>query len=467
MNNPHLYRLGYFADAYFNKTKQILQKQGMNSKIIYQIFPRKDCVLCGSFKVQELLRECAGYYQDMKLAKAQAEVLRKVNPYTSTERDLDRLREVVNALDANWVSKADELHVYAAPDGTELKADEPAMGIEGNPIYFAHLESPLLGILSQESAVATVVRRLRRAVPAKKGLFFFPARFRAPENQRTDGYAAYVGGCKEMSTDANCDRLASGEGMGTMPHLLIGCYGGNTAAAAMAYDDVMPEDEPRIVLVDWDNDCILTTLQTAICFLGRHERVRGTQQGFPMENYHPHGVPKNFNRCVSILQDSRGLVSEVIGVGKGKLAAVRFDTSGSLIDKCIQREYPTLQDFGVCSELVFRARKWFDSVGLKGLKIIVSGGFTEEKIVQFERLGVPYDAVGVGSSIFNHRVDFTADIVGIREKDDQGIWMDVPCAKVGREKESWDHLDRATLHRDWFQLVEGLVGVSEDKKMGE
>jgi nicotinate phosphoribosyltransferase len=54
---------------------------------------------------------------------------------------------------------------------------------------------------------------------------------------------------------------------------------------------------------------------------------------------------------------------------------------------------------------------------------VVSGGFTVEKIREFESSSVPVDAYGVGSSLFQGRFDFTADIVLNQGK---------PCAKVGR-----------------------------------
>jgi nicotinate phosphoribosyltransferase len=58
------------------------------------------------------------------------------------------------------------------------------------------------------------------------------------------------------------------------------------------------------------------------------------------------------------------------------------------------------------------------------VRIVVSGGFTVEKIGQFEQAGVPVDAYGVGSSLFQGRFDFTADVVRVDGR---------PCAKVGRE----------------------------------
>jgi nicotinate phosphoribosyltransferase len=67
------------------------------------------------------------------------------------------------------------------------------------------------------------------------------------------------------------------------------------------------------------------------------------------------------------------------------------------------------------------------------VKIVVSGGFTVEKIRAFEAAGVPADAYGVGSSLFGGRFDFTADIVLVNGR---------ACAKVGREYRPNERLER-------------------------
>ena len=65
----------------------------------------------------------------------------------------------------------------------------------------------------------------------------------------------------------------------------------------------------------------------------------------------------------------------------------------------------------------------------------MSGGFTVDKIREFEQLAVPVDAYGVGSSLFEGRFDFTADVVLLEGK---------PCAKVGRGYRPNPRLERVT-----------------------
>jgi nicotinate phosphoribosyltransferase len=82
---------------------------------------------------------------------------------------------------------------------------------------------------------------------------------------------------------------------------------------------------------------------------------------------------------------------------------------------------------------VWNVRRALDNAGFPRVKIYVSGGFTAEKIAAFERDQVPVDGYGVGSSLFQGRFDFTADVVKVEGK---------PCAKVGRQYRPNPRLER-------------------------
>jgi nicotinate phosphoribosyltransferase len=77
----------------------------------------------------------------------------------------------------------------------------------------------------------------------------------------------------------------------------------------------------------------------------------------------------------------------------------------------------------VNERLVRNLRDALDAAGHDAVRIVVSGGFTVDKIRMFEERGVPVDAYGVGSSLIRGSNDFTADIV---------VTEGEPSAKVGR-----------------------------------
>ena len=78
---------------------------------------------------------------------------------------------------------------------------------------------------------------------------------------------------------------------------------------------------------------------------------------------------------------------------------------------------------GVNPQLVWKVREALDARGFGEVKIVVSGGFTVDKIREFEDGDVPVDAYGVGSSLIRGSNDFTGDIV---------LTDGEPSAKVGR-----------------------------------
>src|SRR5919197_459338 len=78
---------------------------------------------------------------------------------------------------------------------------------------------------------------------------------------------------------------------------------------------------------------------------------------------------------------------------------------------------------GVNERLVRKVRDALDADGFERVKFVVSGGFTVDKIRDFEERGVPVDSYGVGSSLIRGSNDFTADIV---------LTDGRPSAKAGR-----------------------------------
>jgi nicotinate phosphoribosyltransferase len=90
---------------------------------------------------------------------------------------------------------------------------------------------------------------------------------------------------------------------------------------------------------------------------------------------------------------------------------VRLDTSGQLVDRSLWGEMGDFDPRGVNARLVWKVREALDRDGFERVKIVVSGGFDAERIMGFERLGVPVDSYGVGSALIRGENDFTGDIV--------------------------------------------------------
>jgi nicotinate phosphoribosyltransferase len=216
---------------------------------------------------------------------------------------------------------------------------------------------------------------VREVVEAARGksILYFPARHDHWMVQTGDGWAAHVAGAIGVSTDAQASWWG-GRGMGTVPHALIASYDGDTVRAAQVFADRFADRMNVAVLVDFDNDSVGTSLA----------------------------------------------VADALGE---RLWGVRLDTAHTLVDRSLVDRMGTFDPRGVNPALVRLVREALDAAGHERVRIVVSGGFTADRIREFEHLHVPVDAYGVGSSLLRGENDFTADVVMLDGR---------PRAKVGR-----------------------------------
>jgi nicotinate phosphoribosyltransferase len=321
-------REGYYTDVYFNFGRETLLADGRHPRVVMQVFQRKQAVLGGMDEAIAVLKLCSD----------------------------------------DW----EELTVHALYDGDDISPWETVMTIEGDYTLFAHLETVYLGVMARRTLVSTNVRRVVEAANGKP-ILFFPARHDHHRVQTGDGYAAHVAGAIGVSTDAQASWWG-GRGVGTVPHALIAAYGGNTVLAATKFAENTADDVNVVVLVDFENDSVKTSLEVA--------RALGN-----------------------------------------RLWGVRLDTSRTLVDRSLWHEMGYFDPRGVNERLVRKVRDALDEAGFERIRIVVSGGFDAERISEFEEKGVPVDSYGVGSALLRGENDFTADIV---------LTDGLPSAKVGR-----------------------------------
>jgi nicotinate phosphoribosyltransferase len=276
-------------------------------------------------------------------------------------------------VDGGWKPGWDQLVVHALHEGDAVAPHETVMHIEGDYSLFAHLETVYLGSLARRTLIMRNVHDVVEAA-AGKPILYFPARHDHWLVQTGDGWAAHIAGAIGVSTDAQASWWG-GKGIGTVPHALIACFDGDTVAAARAFADHFAGETNIVVLVDFENDSLRTSLE----------------------------------------------VAEALG---DRLWGVRLDTSHTNVDRVLLDHMGSFDPRGVNPELVRLVRTALDDAGHGRVRIVVSGGFTAERIRAFERERVPVDVYGVGSSLIRGENDFTADVVMV-----EGC----PRAKVGRE----------------------------------
>ena len=319
---------GFYTDTYFVRAREIVRAEKKPASVLMQFTAKNSGWLSGIDEAIALLKLCAD----------------------------------------DWSA----LTVNALYEGDFYDDWDTVLTVEGPYDSFAHLETLCVGALSRRTKICTNARLITNVARAKP-VIFFGARDDVVWTQAGDGYAAMAGGVKSVSTDAQAS-LFGGKSVGTIPHALIAAFGGDAVKATKRFAELFP-DVDVISLVDYDNDCVRTSIEVAQAL-------------------------------------------------EGRLWGVRLDTAEYLVDKSIVSQMGSFRPTGVNAQLVWNVRNALDAEGFGEVKLIVSGGFDIARITDFEEDGVPVDAYGVGAALFDGRFDFTADIVQVNGK---------PQSKAGRK----------------------------------
>ena len=296
---------------------------------------------------------------------------------------------------AGWVSGIDEavallklcvddwsaLTVHALYEGDRYEDWDTVLTVEGPYESFVHLETLCIGALARRTRVCTNAKLICLAAPIKP-VMYFGAREDVLWSQPGDGFAAMVGGVKLVSSDAQAS-LFGGKTVSAVPHPLIAAYGGDTVKAAKRFAETF-ESVDVIAFVDYDNDCAKTAVDVA-----------------------------------------RAL--------EGRLWGVRLETADTMVDKSVLPLMGAFRPTGVNAPLIWNVRNALDAEGFGDVKIIVSSGIDASRIQAYEEDGVPLDAYGVSSALFEGRFEFTADVVAVNGK---------PESRAGRKAHENPKLER-------------------------
>ncbi len=117
-------RAGYYSDAYFNFTRQLLKERGEHPRVTMQVFQKHRSILGGVDEAVAILKLCSD----------------------------------------DW----DALTVHALHEGDAIAPMETVMTIEGDYSLFAHLETVYLGCMARRSLVMRNVREVVHGAPVAR-----------------------------------------------------------------------------------------------------------------------------------------------------------------------------------------------------------------------------------------------------------------------------------------------------------
>jgi nicotinate phosphoribosyltransferase len=299
-NHEEIYS-GMTTDVYFVRTMDILREMNLEDSIVTaEIFARKKGIFAGINEVFEILKD-------------------------------------------------KDIELWAVDEGSEFEVKDTLVRITGKYSEFAIYESVILGCLASPSGWATAANEVKIAC-GDSTYSVFGTRHLHPAVAPVMERAAYIGGAGSVSNILTGKKLGI-EPMGTLPHASF-LIAGDTLKLAKVYNDIMPPEHKRIVLIDTFKDEVEEALRVA---------------------------------------------SEL---GKN-LYAIRLDTPS--------------ERGGVSPALVNEVRQHLDLQGYNWVKIFVSGGLHPEKIKSLKAAGADSFGVGSyisGASA----IDMTMDIKEVNGK---------------------------------------------------
>ncbi|MEQ8805494.1 MAG: nicotinate phosphoribosyltransferase [Rhodospirillales bacterium] len=357
-----------WADHYFLRTKQAVRRFG-DTQVTYAVFMRRPVVFAPRIALDWLNEAARARNTDFRIEP--------------------------NFAEGQWVG-----------------AGEPLMYVTGSLEHLVDLETLLLQKLGACCVAANNAYVMCATLP-KVAFMAMDARHCAGTEMADQmAYACAVGsqaareqagavGFIGNATKATARHFGNEDGIGTMPHAMIG-YAGSTLRAAEMYAETFP-GEPMTVLADYFGAEITDALAVCARFpdlaaAGKLGFRLDTHGGRYMEGLDP--------------QESYAVLERHV-----PLAVRRYRN---------EKELRYLTGTGVSAAAIFLFRERLDAAGHGKVKIVCSSGFDVEKCKVMADVEAPIDVVGTGSYLPSNWSETyaTADIIAYDGE---------PRVKLGRE----------------------------------
>jgi nicotinate phosphoribosyltransferase len=357
-----------YSDKYFTKTKAIVERFG-DCEVVYAVFMRRP-VLCAP-----------------RLA---LDWLQAIQAERGAEAKVDLLYD-----EGDWVG-----------------AGEPMMYITGSMRHLVDLETILLQKLGAACVAAFNAYGMCTDLPYVAFLAMDARHCAGAEMAELMAYAASVGseraraetGAKGFignATDSTASYFGQPQGLGTMPHALIG-YAGSTVRAAEMFHEAFPDD-PLYVLVDYFGKEITDSL--AVC------------ERFP-DLAHAGRVGIRLDTHGGRFIEGLDVAASYDVLERHAPLAIRTYRT--------EEELRWLTGTGVTAAAIYYTRERLDAAGFNAVKIIASSGFGPSKCKLMASVKAPIDVIGTGSYLPEKWTETyaTADIIAYNGEQ---------RVKVGRE----------------------------------
>lgn len=367
-----------YTDQYFKRTKRIVQQHG-DLTATYAVFMRRP--------VLSALRLAVDWLEEMAEVRG---VRLKVEP---------QHRE------GEWVGAGDPLLYITGPMSQLVDLETIYLQKIGAPCVAAYNAFHMCCSLPTAAFLAMDARHC--VGPDMVEMMAYAASVGSKAGQRDGDAVGFIGN----ANDATASYFGNSQGMGTMPHALIG-YAGSTVRAAELFVETFPGDA-LTVLVDYFGHEVTDALAACRCFpdmaaAGKLSVRLDTHGGRFVEGLDP-------ALSYAVLE-------------KNVPEAIRHYRS--------ETELRWLVGTGVSAAAIFYMRNQLDEAGFDKVRIVASSGFGPEKCKVMGSVQAPIDVVGTGSYLPEKWSETyaTADIVSYdgRESVKTGREFLLPSRRLSR-----------------------------------
>jgi nicotinate phosphoribosyltransferase len=322
-------------------------------------------------------------------------------------------------------------------EGEVVPSEHKLMEVTGSMKKLSEIETLLLQKTGFPCVSANNAYEMCRAIPSSAFMDMHARHASGAEMNILAAYGAMVGSNAAKRDDANvrgfvgssqdltAPFFGAAQGMGTMPHALVGYAGGDVLAAMKLFAKTLPEAKSLIALVDYTGEEISDSLRCAKWFY-EEAKLGGQGKSFGIR-LDTHGgrfaEGLDYEKSVGVVGEwlnvhgEYSIVEQVLG---GR--AFQMDPNNILVDK-VRR---ILFGKGVSVASIIHARQALDKAGYKQAMIVASSGFDPQKCQIMGAAKAPLDMVGTGSFLPATMTETyaTADIIA---------YDGVKRVKVGRE----------------------------------
>ncbi len=322
-------------------------------------------------------------------------------------------------------------------EGDKVPAEDKMLEVTGPMSKLSEVETLMLQKVGFPCISARNAHAMCIAVPSASFMDMHARHGSGAEMNLLAAYGAAIGsdaaraedktvqGFVGSSQDLTAPLFGAANGIGTMPHALIGYTDGDVVEATKLFIRELPDAPAVISLVDYEGRETTDALKCADWFFNEAKlQDKGKTFGVRLDTHggrFSQGL--SFEKSIDIVGNFLGvegeynIVERILGPG-----AVHLDAGNLMVDR-VRR---ILFGAGVSAASIIHMRQVLNDEGFNDAKIVASSGFNPQKCHVMGAAGVPVDMIGTGSFLPATLTETyaTADIIS---------YDGVKRVKLGRE----------------------------------